>query len=457
MSRNNHTSVLEGPINKQILRLSMPTMFGLMCQGFYDIVDMVWIGFISPAAVASTTIFITLFWIIEVFNEVVGTSSVSMISQYHGAGNTEHTQLACEQTIIFKVLLAVIGASIMALLLKPAYLMYTDDPQVVQYGLEYGYLRIAFIPIFFSSYSVNTIFRCTGDAKTPMYLLIAAAVINIVLDPLLMFDVVPFTNIPGMGLGMFGAALATVIAMTFSFVVGFALLLAGKAPIRIRVRGLFRLDRHIDFKLLTIGLPSGMNLFFRNIVTFIMLKLVSRYGTDAIAVLGIATRVYMFGIMPSNGIQMGSGIVIGHALGRDDIHMARKAVHVTTRDCMFFTGIFAIVIMLFPGKIMSLFLGGATASSDGVRILFLMGPSLLVCAAMSGMGAAFYGSGENKPILYSSILGQWTFMVPYALIVTLALHLPVTWLWFAYLIGDFGEAVSRYFFYRTNRWTSKRV
>lgn len=451
------TDLSQGPINKQILHLAMPTMYGLMFQAFYDIVDMIWIGFISPAAVASTTIFITLFWILEVLNEIVGTSSVSMISQYHGAHDHERTRLAAEQTIIFKILLAIVGAVVMALLLEPAYRMYSDDPEVIRYGLEYGYIRIAFIPVFFSSYSVNTIFRCTGDAKTPMILLTGAAIINIILDPLLMFDVIPGTSIPGLGWGMAGAAIATVTAMTFSFVVGFALLLAGKAPIRIKLKGLFRLNKELDYKLMTVGLPSGMNLCFRNIVTFIILKLVAMYGTEAIAVVGVATRIYQFGVMPSMGIQMGSGIIVGHSLGAGNPPRAKEAVKLTNRDCMLFTGVFALAAMLFPGKLLGLFMGGASVSAEGASLLFVMGPCMLVCASMSGFGAAFYGSGENRPILYSSLLGQWCFQVPYALIVTLVLHLPVTWLWLAYLVGDCSEALARRYFYRRGTWMKKRV
>lgn len=451
------TDLSQGPINKQILHLAMPTMYGLMFQAFYDIVDMIWIGFISPAAVASTTIFITLFWILEVLNEIVGTSSVSMISQYHGAHDHERTRLAAEQTIIFKILLAIVGAVVMALLLEPAYRMYSDDPEVIRYGLEYGYIRIAFIPVFFSSYSVNTIFRCTGDAKTPMILLTGAAIINIILDPLLMFDVIPGTSIPGLGWGMAGAAIATVTAMTFSFVVGFALLLAGKAPIRIKLKGLFRLNKELDYKLMTVGLPSGMNLCFRNIVTFIILKLVAMYGTEAIAVVGVATRIYQFGVMPSMGIQMGSGIIVGHSLGAGNPQRAKDAVRLTNRDCMLFTGVFALAAMLFPGKLLGLFMGCASVSAEGASLLFVMGPCMLVCASMSGFGAAFYGSGENRPILYSSLLGQWCFQVPYALIVTLVLHLPVTWLWLAYLVGDCSEALARRYFYRRGTWMKKRV
>ena len=212
--------LIHGPINRQIWKLSFPTMAGMLLQAVYDLVDMIWIGYISPAAVAATTIFITLFWIVEVLNEIIGTSSVSLISQSYGTGDLERTRLAAEQTLIFKALLATIGAVLMLLVLQPAIGLFSKDPEVIRYGMEYGVIRLIFLPIFFSSYSVNTIFRCTGDAKTPMKLLIFSAILNMIADPLLMFDVIPGTSIRGLGWGMKGAAIATVGSITIAFVIG---------------------------------------------------------------------------------------------------------------------------------------------------------------------------------------------------------------------------------------------
>ncbi|MFA6707384.1 MAG: MATE family efflux transporter, partial [Sphaerochaetaceae bacterium] len=199
-----------GDLNRHVWRMSFPTMAGMLLQAVYDLVDMIWIGFISPEAVAAVTIFITLFWIVEILNEIVGTSSVSMISQSYGTGDLERTRIISEQTLVFKALLAILGAIIMLVCLKPLLHFFTDDSKVIAHGIEYGVIRLIFLPIFFSSYSVNTIFRCTGDAKTPMKLLITSAIINMVADPLLMFDTIPGTSIKGLGWGMQGAAIATV-------------------------------------------------------------------------------------------------------------------------------------------------------------------------------------------------------------------------------------------------------
>jgi putative MATE family efflux protein len=381
-----------------------------------------------------------------------------MLSQYYGSGDMEKTRDASEQTFVFKALLGVIGAVVMMFLLPAFFHLYSKDLEVITYGLRYGYIRIIFLPVFFSSFTVNTIFRCTGDAKTPMRLLIISTLLNLVLDPLLMFDVIPGTSIPGMGWGMVGAAIATVTSVTLSFGIGFFLLVSGRAPITIRRKGIFHLDWALDKKLLTIGLPSGMNLLLRNVVTFVILKLVSLYGTGAIAVLGIANRIYQFGAMPSSGLGMGSGIIVGMALGSEEELKARHTVFLTSVNGLAFSMLISAAFFLFPHQLLSLFLGrGEFVEFSGVALMYVYGWSLLCLALVSGLGAAFFGSGKTHPILYASLIAQWCFQVPYALFVTLVLHLDVTYLWAAYLIGDVIECVVMYIFYRKGDWTSHRV
>ncbi|MDD2406158.1 MAG: MATE family efflux transporter [Sphaerochaetaceae bacterium] len=449
--------LIHGPINRQIWKLSFPTMAGMLLQAVYDLVDMIWIGYISPAAVAATTIFITLFWIVEVLNEIIGTSSVSLISQSYGTGDLERTRLAAEQTLIFKALLATIGAVLMLLVLQPAIGLFSKDPEVIRYGMEYGVIRLIFLPIFFSSYSVNTIFRCTGDAKTPMKLLIFSAILNMIADPLLMFDVIPGTSIRGLGWGMKGAAIATVGSITIAFVIGLLLLLKKDARFNIRLSHLFKLDLETDKKLFTIGLPAGFNLILRNIAGVITLKLIGMYGTAALAILGVATRIYQFGMMPAWGIMMGSGIIIGQNLGAEKSDRALQAVRLTTINCMLFVGFFASLAMLFPKQILSLFLGGVEISFEGMAFMRIIGPSMLIGAAGAGMGSAFTGSGENKPLLYSSLVSQYAMTIPYSLAVVLLFKLPIIWLWFAYLLGDGSEWLVRWLFYRKKKWLSRRV
>ena len=298
MSNTKINDLTTGSINSHIFRLAFPTMVGSLLQTVYDIVDMIWIGFINPSAIAAATLFSSFFWFVTVLNEIVGTSSISMLSQSYGADEKERTAKIA-QTITFKFVLAIGGALLLGFSLKGLFKFFTDDPEVIKYGMEYGMIRV-FSPIFFSSYSINTIFR-TGGVPRPMILLIISAIINMIADPLMMFDVIPGTNIKGLGWGIKGAAIATVLSIAIALIIGFILLLRGKAAIKIKVRDFFYLDRGISQKLITIGLPAGLNQLLRNLSNFIFLRLVAIYGTSAIAVAGIASRIYSFGMIPSWG------------------------------------------------------------------------------------------------------------------------------------------------------------
>ena len=453
---NDDEELLKGPLNKVLMKMAMPTMLSFSFQALYDIVDMIFIGQISPSAVASITLFSTYFWVIEVFNEIIGSSSVPMISQNFGAGDKQKTSLVCEQTLILKFLLAGLGAFLMFFTLKPVFSWFSNDAEVISYGLDYGYVRILFIPIFFSSYSVNSIFRCTGNTKTPMKILIISALINIVLDPILMFDKIPFIGLKGFGWGMKGAAWATVISISFSFFVSFSLLLAGKAPIRIRWKKLFSMNKEIDKKLLLIGLPFGFNLCLRNVFNFVFMKILATYGTSALAIAGVSMRIYGFAMMPQVGFHSGSGIIIGQSLGAGDEQRSLDCVKVGRLFCVLFCAFFSVIMIIFSRQILSIFIQGQNILDSDILLIRLLSFSILITAWGTGYSAAFTGSGFLKPTMYALIISQFVFMLPFCVIVYF-FKLPVSVLWFVFVLGDSSEVFFRFYYYRQMKWIKSRV
>ncbi|WP_242847752.1 MATE family efflux transporter [Fervidicella metallireducens] len=291
-------NLVEGSITKNLFSMAAPTMFGYLIQMLYDLVDMMWIGNISAKAVAGVTIFSTMFWVVNVLNEIIGTSSISLISQSYGKGDEERTSLCIEQTFTFKALVAVIAGVIFTIILNPLMGFFTKDAEVAKAALDYGYIRIFFLPVMFSTYTVNTAFRCVGDASKPMVIMIISSILNIVLDPILMFDIIPGTSIPGFGLGVFGAALATVFSITVTLIVGAGFILSNKTKVKINPKRLFRLNLEIDKKLITIGLPSGVEVLLRNLVGIFTLKFITFYGTDVVAANGIGSRLFGFALCP---------------------------------------------------------------------------------------------------------------------------------------------------------------
>ena len=171
--------------------MSIPTALGFLGQTIYDVVDMIWIGRVSSAAVAGITIFVIVFWTVEVLNEIIGISSVSLISQSFGAKDYERTRRVIEQTLTFKALMALLAMIFLLIFLKPLLGFLTQDEEVLKHALDYGFIRLFFLPMMFSSYTVNTALRCVGDAKSPMMIMLFVSILNAVLDPIFIFERVP--------------------------------------------------------------------------------------------------------------------------------------------------------------------------------------------------------------------------------------------------------------------------
>lgn len=457
MEEKSSSYLLEGGITKKLFSLAGPTMLGFMFQMFYDLVDMVWIGNISSKAVAGVTIFSTMFWIIGVLNEIIGTSSISLISQSYGRGDEDRTSLCIEQTLTFKALVAVIAGIIFSIILRPLLSFFTNDIEVFQAALDYGYIRIFFIPIMFSSYTVNTAFRCVGDAKKPMVIMIIAAILNIVLDPILMFDVIPGTRIPGFGLGVFGAALATVISISVTFIVGMSFILSNKTKVKIKLRRLLKLNFEIDKKLMTIGLPNGVEVLLRNVVGIITLKFVTFYGTDAVAAMGIGHRLFGFAFMPLLGLSMASSSIVGQCLGSENVNRAKTTAKYASTYGAVLMLIISILTYSFPGKIMGIFIKEASVIDIGIPMLRIITPGLIMASAMMGFGSVFSGSGYNLPYLISSIAGRWGAQIPLLFFVVRFFKLPIEWVWVSFLASDFVEMMVIYIAYRIGKWESMRV
>lgn len=444
-------------IANKLWHLSYPTMVSYALQSFYDIVDIAWVTRISSTSLSGVTLFTTIYSIFTVLNEVAGASSVSMISQSYGRGVKAETQRIAEQTISFKVVLAFFSAVLMLLFLSPLLKFYSDDKAVYDAAMKYGLLRIFFTPIMFSSFSVNTIFRCTGDSKTPMFIMLIATITNIVLDPILMFETVPLIGIKGAGLGVFGAALATVISTTLSFTYGFLILLSGRREIKISFIGLFRLEKKIDLSLLKIGLPSGINLFARQLSNAAIMSFVASYGSLAIAIAGIGAKMNQMGLMPLFGFSMGGATLVGHALGKNNVKEAKTTAIITSIMSFCVVSVCVTLVLLFPTYFLAIFLTKKEEISLGLPMVRLMSISLLPLAFVLGLSVSFSGSGYNQPRLYCSFISRWLAQIPFLFIVVNYLMLPLPFVWSSYLVAELVELLVVLYCYKRKPWWEKRV
>lgn len=432
-------------------------MLGFMMQSVYDIVDIIWVGRLNPQAVAGVTIFSTIFWLVDILNEIIGVSSISIISQSYGSGDMNKTRQSIEQTFTFKALVATLAAVIMLLILNPLMRFFTSDPEVLKSALDYGYIRIFFLPIMFSSFTVNTALRCLGDAKSPMLIMAFASVLNLVLDPILMFDIIPGTSLPGLGMGVFGAGVATVISTIAAFALGFSMFFVKKAKVRLTLKGILSLNWEIDKKLILVGLPSGVENLFRQLSGLLTLKFIALYGTTTVAALGIGNKIFSFAFMPLVGFSIGGSAIVGQCLGADNIDRAKETAKITSAINVGLMAVVSIIAMIFPRQLMRIFIDDPVVIATGISMIRIFMPALIAAGIASGLGIVFSGAGYNMPFLVSSIVSRWVVQLPFLFIVVSALHLPTSYVWLSYLLAEVANLVVVLIAYKRGKWEHNRV
>ncbi|KUO69856.1 MAG: hypothetical protein APF77_17690 [Clostridia bacterium BRH_c25] len=442
---------------KSILTLSIPTMLGMIFETLYEIVDMAWVAKISINSVAAVTIFATIWWILNIVNDIVGTSSVSIISRIYGSGNKDKTVEAIEQTIIFKFMLALIVGIVMSFIIRYILSPLAGNKEVLELSTAYGRIRLITLPLAFSSYTVNTALRCIGDARKPLYIMALSGVLNMILDPIMIFEVVPFIGIRGMGLGIMGAAYATVISQTLAFAVGLYILMSGMTFVKIGFKRGIYFVKSIDVKLLTIGLPTGLEGLLRNMGNFLIMRFIASYGVLVVAAFGICIRIVGLVAMPIFGLEMGTSVIVGQSLGSSDCERAEKAGYLTAKLAFGFMLAAGLILVIVPEHIMNIFTDSEEIIRIGITFLRYFAVAALFLGPAASLASILFGAGDNTPSMLGALISVWVVQIPLLYVFVQLLHLSVEWVWLTYIFAYIVQFLNILYFVKKGKWRDKCV
>lgn len=442
---------------RQILALSIPSMFGMFFETIYDIINMAWVGRLSIDAVAAVTIFATIWWILNVVNDIVGTSSVSMISQSYGSGDREKTVETIEQTIIFKFILALVVGLLMSVLIPYVLKPLANNSEVLDMAVVFGRIRLITLPLAFSSYTVNTALRCIGDARKPLYIMAVSSVSNMILDPIMIFDRIPFIGIKGMGLGIVGAAYATVICQTLAFFVGLYILMSGRTFVRISFKRGIYFVKSTDLKLLRIGLPTGIEGLLRNIASYIIMRYITAYGIAVVAAFGICSRITSLILMPIFGLEMGSSVIVGQKMGAGDCSNAERTGYIAAKTSFVLMLAAGILLVCLARQIMGIFTNNIDIIGVGVIYLRFFAVAALLAGPAGAVASVLFGSGDNLPSMLTSLVTVWVVQIPLLYVFVNILHLSVNWVWMTYILVYAVQFVLILYFVKRGGWKNKCI
>ena len=295
-----------------------------------------------------------------------------------------------------------------------------------------------------------------------MYIMLTATLINLILDPIMIFEKIPFIDLIGIhlngaGLGVFGAALATVISQTLTFFMGIYFVFYRTRSISPEIKNLFKLNKEIDKKLILIGLPNGFEVLLRNVFHAIVLKFVSLFGSVAIAAFGIAGRIFGLAFMPLIGLSLGGASIVGQSLGANNVRRAHQTAIVSGIVSSSLMMIFSLIVFFYGDKIMWIFTKDTSIIRYGFDFLKFGTIGLVFLGFGLGLAVSFSGSGFNKPFIYSSLISRWLIQLPILIIAILYLKSGIIWIWLSFLSGDIVEFIVFLKYFIDKKWIYKRV
>lgn len=419
-------SLLEGDIKTGLLRFALPLFLGQVFQQLYNMVDALVVGNLcgenALAAVTSTGSLI--FLIVGFFGGVYGGVGV-VIARCFGAGDEYQVKRAVG-TAVAGTLISGAFLTLLGYFGSPVLLRWMDTPAEVM-GDAVDYLGIYFLGILFVVLynSATGIFQAIGDSKRPLYYLIVSSVVNVVLDILF---------VGPLGMGVKGAALATVIAQGLSAALAFFRLSRAEGAWRVTLKGLC-LDKELLKEMLRIGLPSGVQNSVIAFANVMVQSSVNVFGSAAMAGNGAFVKLEGFAFIPVNAFGAACTTFVSQNIGARQFDRVKQGAKFSVMFSCGCAAVIGIVFFIFAEPLISLFGKSPDAVAAGVLRAHLCTPFYLFLACSHGIAAVCRGAGYSKVPMYI-MLGAWCVLrVTYITIVTNLFHnislvfaaYPMTW------------------------------
>ncbi len=376
----------EGSIWRHIVRFALPVFWGNLFQQLYNVVDSLVVGnFLGSDALAAVGSSSSLIFLLVGLFSGIFTGAGVVISRYYGARDEKSLGTAVHTTVAFG-LTAGIVITVVGTLLSPHLLVWMGTPESVLPN-SIAYFRTYFCGVvFIVLYNTSAgIFQAVGDSRHPLYYLIVSSVTNIALDLLLVAVV---------GMGVEGAALATVISQAVSAFLGFRRLTRSTGPYRVwpsQVRfhgGMLR-------QVLTLGVPSGVQNSIIAIANVVVQASINLYGATAVAGCGAYSKIEGFGFLPINAFALALSTFIGQNLGAREYGRARRGARFGILCCVLLAEAVGIAINLGAPWLIALFNAdpevvayGTLQARTVTLFYFVLAFSHSVAGVMRGAGRA---------------------------------------------------------------------
>jgi putative MATE family efflux protein len=449
--RGSHQDYTEGSLNRAILLLAVPMVLEMVLESLFAVVDVFWVGRLGADAVATVGLTESLLSLVFAVGIGLSLSTTAMVARRIGEKDHEGAAVAGVQAIVLGLAVSVVIGIPCWIWASRLLSLMGASPEIVALGS--GYTRIALggsgaILLLFLN---NAIFRGAGDAAIAMRLLWVSNIINLILDPCLIFGLGPFPR-----LGVTGAALATFTGRSIGVGYQFYRLLRGTERIRILYRQL-RVNLTILLRLLRVSLTGILQFTIAHTSWIGLVRIVSVFGSAALAGYTIAIRVVIFLILPSWGMSNAAATLVGQNLGAGKPERAESAVWRTGFYNMIFLGGIGLFFVFFAEPIIRLFTQDPAVVPLGAACLRIVSYGNVGYAYAMVMLQAFNGAGDTVTPTIVNFFGFWLLEIPLAYWLAIRLDFRSNGVFWSIVVAEASIAAASAILFRRGHWKTQKI
>ncbi|UPK70223.1 MATE family efflux transporter [Chitinophaga filiformis] len=440
-----------GNINRAIFLLSVPMILEMVMESLFAVVDIFFVSKLGKHAISAVGLTESMMTLVYTAAFGLSMAATAVVARRTGEKDGDAAAHTAVQSLYVALVLA-IAIAVTGIIFAPDLLtLMGASAEVVDNGHIYTRIMLGSNLIVILLFLINGIFRGAGDAAIAMRSLWIANILNILLCPLLINGLGP---IPALGLK--GAALATTIGRGIGVCYQLYRLFGGKGLIRIS-RQHIRPDISVIWKIVKIAAGGTAQLLINTVSWIFLVRLIARFGEDAVAGYTIAIRIVIFALLPAFGMANAAASLVGQNLGAGQPDRAETSVWRAAFFNMLFLGSISIFFFLAARPVVMLFTSETAIVLKAAECLQLLSAGYIFYAYGMVLSQSFNGAGDTRTPTLINLVGFWMFQIPLAWILAVTYNMGPAGVFWAIAIAESCIAVAAIFIFRKGWWKRVKV
>lgn len=445
----------EENLYKMLWILAGPLMINNFIQTLYNMADAVWVGRLGEVEFAATSFVWPVIWLFQSLGIGIGVAGTGIVSRLLGEGRTREANRYAGNVLALSVLFSVLLTAC-GMLATPVIIRWMGAKGEMS-AFATQYLSISFLGsgLVFLYFAISGFMNAEGNTVGPMLCSGTAALINIVLDPFFIFERVPWVGFRGLGLGVAGAAYATVLSQGAMLLFSIAILYRGRGSIRMRPSD-FRPDGVRMREVVRIAAPAAIGQSGAAIGFTVLNGFINSYGESVMAAFSMVNRITSIVMQPAMGIGTALTGIVGQNLGAGNEPRVVRSFRAACRMSNAITIVGSLLIFAFLTPVLRFFLSSASPGSEVLVLAanyayyaLLTNPLMGLFSIFQGL---FQGSGHTRYSMMMAVLRLWGIRIPMILFFKAMTDLGATGIWIAMAVSNVLIDLYGYWVYRRGLW-----